>query len=195
MRSLPTLPQEAQERLLGELSVLLLVVDDPNNVCGDAAAAGIFCAISSSSLLSSITMAVSLVLCGELGRSSTPPPSMVKSMASSIAVVNFYVGLYRRPVAGDMSCEQKNDMINANRSAKGGRRARKRANKRSWRQRRHFYAGADFDSIDLLDQCGVQFFMILVYAKTIKGYISLMEFILACGVRRSGAGRFASDVV
>ena len=82
-------------RLLGELSVVV-VADDPNNVCGDEAAAGIFCAISSSSLLSSIIMAVSLVLCGELGRSSTPPPSMVKSMASSIAVVYSYAGLYRR---------------------------------------------------------------------------------------------------
>ncbi len=91
-------------RLLGELSVAAVVVADVRNVCGDEAAAGIFCAISSSSLLSSMTMAVSLVLCGELGRSSTPPPSMVKSMASSIAVVNFYAGLYRRHVAGDMSC-------------------------------------------------------------------------------------------
>ena len=91
-------------RLLGELSVAVVVVADDPNVCGDA---GIFCAISSSSLLSSVTMAVSLVLCGELGRSSTPPPSMVKSMASSIAVVNFYAGLYRRHVAGDMSCEEK----------------------------------------------------------------------------------------
>ena len=112
-------------RLLGELSVAVVVVADPN-VCGDEAAAGIFCAISSSSsLLSSMTMAVSLVLCGELGRSSTPPPSMVKSMASSIAVVYFYAGLYRRHVAGDMSCEQKNDMIKA-KSAEGRRKEKAR---------------------------------------------------------------------
>ena len=66
-----------------ELYAAAVVVLDHEGM--DAAdAAGIFCAMSKSSSLSSITMAVSLVLCGELGRSSPSSNDMDKSMASSI---------------------------------------------------------------------------------------------------------------
>ena len=65
-----------------ELYAAAVVVLDHDGM--DAAdAAGIFCAMSKSSSLS-MTMAVSLVLCGELGRSSPSSNDMDKSMASSI---------------------------------------------------------------------------------------------------------------
>ncbi len=103
MRFLPSLPQEGSAQVwFGELGAvadpaaaakpayLLSVEEDLEPGVKDRraeAAAGIFCAMSESSSLSSITMAVSRVLCGELGRSSLPRSIIVKSMASSIVIL------------------------------------------------------------------------------------------------------------